>query len=79
MIARVQDRAIITYGFSPQADVRAINVEGKPEGTRYDVVVADRKNGTTRTIEGFFLCRIRWPLLPSANALASLTPFCVWR
>jgi len=58
MIARISDRKIITYGFSPQADVRAINVEGKPEGTRYDVVIADRKNDTTRTIEGFFLSAI---------------------
>jgi len=58
MIARISDRKIITYGFSPQADVRAINVEAKPEGTRYDVVIADRKNDTTRTIEGFFLSAI---------------------
>ncbi len=58
MIARISDRKIITYGFSPQADVRAINVEAKMEGTRYDVVVADRKHDTTRTIEGFFLSAI---------------------
>jgi len=55
MVARISDRKIVTYGFSPQADVRAINVEGKPEGTRYDVVVADRKTGAERTIDGFFL------------------------
>ena len=58
MIARVSDRKIITYGFSPQADVRAINLETKPEGTRYDVVISDRKNDTARTIEGFFLSAI---------------------
>jgi UDP-N-acetylmuramate--alanine ligase len=58
MIARISDRKIITYGFSPQADIRAINVEAKMEGTRYDVVVADRKNDTTRVIEGFFLSAI---------------------
>ena len=58
MIARIQDRKIVTYGFSPQADVRAINVEAKPEGTRYDVVFTDRKTNTTRTIDGFFLSAI---------------------
>jgi UDP-N-acetylmuramate--alanine ligase len=55
MIARIQDRKIITYGFSPQADVRAINCEAKADGMRFDVVVADRKTNTMRTIEGFFL------------------------
>jgi len=58
MIARIRDRKIITYGFSPQADVRAINVEAKPEGTRYDVVIADRKNNSNHTLEGFFLSAI---------------------
>ena len=55
MISRVQDRKIVTYGFSPQADIRAVNVEGRADGTRYDVVVTDRKTETSRTIEGFFL------------------------
>jgi UDP-N-acetylmuramate--alanine ligase len=55
MIARIQDRRIITYGFSPQADVRAIHLEARPEGSRFDVVVTDRKNDTARTIDGFFL------------------------
>ncbi|MFY9287075.1 MAG: UDP-N-acetylmuramate--L-alanine ligase [Alphaproteobacteria bacterium] len=58
MIARISDRKIITYGFSPQADVRAINVEAKMDGTRFDVVIADRKNDTSRTIDGFFLSAI---------------------
>jgi UDP-N-acetylmuramate--alanine ligase len=55
LVARVQDRKIVTYGFSPQADVRAVNVEQNADGTSYDVVFADRKSGSTRTIEGFFL------------------------
>jgi len=58
MIARISDRKIVTYGFSPQADIRAINVEAKQDGTRYDVVVSDRKNDTSRTIDGFFLSAI---------------------
>jgi UDP-N-acetylmuramate--alanine ligase len=67
LIARVQDRKIVTYGFSAQADVRAVNVEGKPEGTRYDVVIADRKTGTERVIDGFFL-----PVIGQHNVQNSL-------
>ncbi|MDD4615735.1 MAG: UDP-N-acetylmuramate--L-alanine ligase [Alphaproteobacteria bacterium] len=55
LVARVQDRRIVTYGFSPQADVRAVNVVPQPEGTHFDVVVTDRKKNTAQTIEGFFL------------------------
>ena len=55
MIGRIQDRRIVTYGFSPQADIRAVNLESQQDGTRFDVIVADRKNNATRTIENFFL------------------------
>lgn len=72
MIARVSDRKIITYGFSPQADVRAVNLEAKPEGTRYDVVISDRKHDTSRTIEGFFL-----PVIGQHNVQNSLAAIAV--
>lgn len=36
--ARVPDRRIVTYGFSPQADVRAVNVQTDVDGSRFDVV-----------------------------------------
>jgi len=55
LVARVHDRKIITYGFSPQADVRAINVEAGTDGTRFDVVVTDRRKNVAREINGFFL------------------------
>jgi len=67
LVARINDRKTITYGFSPQADVRAVNVVTKPEGTRYDVVVADRKTEQTRTIDGFFL-----PVIGQHNVQNSL-------
>jgi UDP-N-acetylmuramate--alanine ligase len=72
LAARINDRKIITYGFSPQADLRAINVEGKPEGTRYDVVFADRKRESTRTIDGFFL-----PVIGQHNVQNSLAAIAV--
>ena len=37
LTAAVRDRRIITYGFNPQADVRAENLEVGPDGARFDV------------------------------------------
>lgn len=72
MISRVSDRKIVTYGFSPQADIRGINIEAKPEGSRYDVVISDRKHDTTRTVEGFFL-----PVIGQHNVQNSLAAIAV--
>jgi UDP-N-acetylmuramate--alanine ligase len=47
----VTDRRVVTYGFNPQADVRAENIELETGGSRFDVVfrsrtgVEDRWNG----------------------------------
>ncbi|MEI8393769.1 MAG: UDP-N-acetylmuramate--L-alanine ligase [Rhodospirillaceae bacterium] len=54
MIPRVSDRRIVTYGFSPQAQVRAINLELSPEGARFDVVLSDRLEGSV-TMQGVTL------------------------
>jgi len=67
MIPRVSDRRIITYGFSPQADVRAVNLQPGPGGTRFDVIVTDRKVGTERTIDG-----LRLPMVGDHNAQNAL-------
>ncbi len=70
MIPRVADRKIITYGFSPQADIRGINLEMAPDGARFDVVITNRIAGESRTIEGLHL-----PMVGKhnvANALASV-------
>ena len=55
MIPRVSDRRIITYGFSPQADVRGENVSSGDGGTTFDVVISNRKTGETRHIQGLKL------------------------
>ncbi|MBT3359392.1 MAG: UDP-N-acetylmuramate--L-alanine ligase [Rhodospirillales bacterium] len=55
LIPKVTDRRVVTYGFSPQADVRAINLETVPGGSRFDVVLTDRKLGTSHTIVGLSL------------------------
>jgi UDP-N-acetylmuramate--alanine ligase len=55
MIPRVADRRIVTYGLSPQADVRAVNVVTGTGGARYDVELTDRITETSRVIKGIAL------------------------
>ncbi|MCB2014379.1 MAG: UDP-N-acetylmuramate--L-alanine ligase [Sphingobium sp.] len=51
ILPRVQDRRIVTYGFSAQADIRGENVQPYPGGNRFDVQVRER-DGSVRRIEG---------------------------
>jgi UDP-N-acetylmuramate--alanine ligase len=71
MIPRVADRRIITYGLSPQADTRAVNIVANTEGARYDVVLTDRFAGSSRVIEGFHLPM--FGLHNVENSLAAIT------
>ncbi|MCF8479538.1 MAG: UDP-N-acetylmuramate--L-alanine ligase [Rhodospirillum sp.] len=67
MIPELQDRKIITYGLSPQADVRGANVTLGPRGARFDVVLTDRITGESRVIEG-----VRLPMYGKHNVLNAL-------
>jgi UDP-N-acetylmuramate--alanine ligase len=59
MIPKLADRKIVTYGLSPQADVRAINLKLGPDGATFDVVVSERAAesgaGAEGTIHGLIL------------------------
>ncbi|MBE7636686.1 UDP-N-acetylmuramate--L-alanine ligase [Sneathiella sp. P13V-1] len=55
LIGRVSDRRLITYGMSPQADYRAVDVTFEAGGARFNVAVSDRLGGETRTMKGFEL------------------------
>jgi len=71
MIGRVEDRRIITYGFSPQADVRGENVVTGTSETSFDVALAERQHKEAQSIEGLQL-----PMLGHhnvQNALAAMT------
>src|SRR5476651_1021210 len=72
MIPRVAERRIVTYGMSPQADIRAINIVIDREGARYDVTIADRFNETSRTITGITL-----PMFGQHNVQNSLAVIAV--
>jgi UDP-N-acetylmuramate--alanine ligase len=51
ILSRIQDRRIVTYGFSAVADLRAENVQPDGVGSRFDAVVFER-DGARRSIEG---------------------------
>ena len=70
MIPHMADRRVITYGFSPQADVRVDRMVPDKNGTSFEVIVTDRQRGRTRLMPGF-----RLPMLGShnvQNALAAI-------
>src|SRR5262245_21329622 len=72
MIPRLSDRRIVTYGMSPQADVRAVNVNIGPGGTTYDVTIVDRLHEASRTLVG-----LKLPMLGAHNVQNSLAAIAV--
>ncbi len=71
LIPQVQDRKIITYGMSPQADIRAVNVKLDAAGGHYDVALRDR-TGKMRMIRDLHL-----PLVGAHNVQNSLAAIAV--
>ena len=70
MIPRLSDHRIITYGFSPQADVRAERLVADKRGATFEVAVTDRARNRSRRLGPF-----RLPMLGShnvSNALAAI-------
>jgi UDP-N-acetylmuramate--alanine ligase len=70
MIPRLSDRRLITYGFSPQADIRAERLVMDKLGSTFEVVITDRTRNRSRKMGPF-----RLPMLGShnvQNALAAL-------
>ncbi|WP_341704994.1 UDP-N-acetylmuramate--L-alanine ligase [Ferrovibrio sp.] len=55
MIGRITDRRVVTYGFSPQADVRAVNLRFDNRGAHYDIQIADRAHTAVEAITGVHL------------------------
>ncbi|MCB9948930.1 MAG: UDP-N-acetylmuramate--L-alanine ligase [Rhodospirillaceae bacterium] len=72
LIPRVLDRRILTYGFSPQADVRAVKVEMNGSVATFDARITDRIGRTARTIQG-----IRLPMLGHHNVQNALAGIAV--
>lgn len=71
MIPRL-DRRLVTYGFSPQADVRAETLLTDRAGATFEVVVTDRATGRARRLKPF-----RLPMLGSHNVQNALAAIAV--
>ncbi|HEY2131817.1 MAG TPA: UDP-N-acetylmuramate--L-alanine ligase [Acetobacteraceae bacterium] len=72
MIGRINDRRIVTYGLSPQADVRALDIAVDPTGANYDVAIAGRGIAPARLIRG-----LRLPMMGHHNVQNSLAAIAV--
>jgi len=55
LVARIEDRRVITYGENPQADVRFSNHRMDGASSVFDVMIRNRKRDATLTIEGLRL------------------------
>ena len=72
LIGRISDRRIVTYGFSPQAAVRAVDLNASPTGMHFDVALTDRASGDTRLLRGCHL-----PMHGEHNVLNALAALAV--
>jgi UDP-N-acetylmuramate--alanine ligase len=70
MIPALSDHRVVTYGFSPQADVRAERILSTKDGASFSVRISERATGKARTMGPFNL-----PMLGNhnvSNALAAI-------
>lgn len=67
LIGRVRDRRIVTYGTSPQADIRATNPRMENGQNTFDVTISDRKSGKQHELPA-----ISMPMPGRHNMLNSL-------
>ncbi len=72
MVGRIEDRRLITYGFNPQADVRATNVSFSEGAAHFDVSIIDR-----RTDEETRLPEISLPMPGQHNVQNALAAIAV--
>ncbi|MBE7211233.1 MAG: UDP-N-acetylmuramate--L-alanine ligase, partial [Gluconacetobacter diazotrophicus] len=72
MMPKLSDHRVVTYGLSPQADVRAERIVADKRGATFDVVVTDRLKQKTRKIGPF-----RLPMLGTHNVQNALAAVAV--
>ncbi len=73
LMAKILDRRVISYGTSPQADVRAVNIRQIAGGQVFDVELSD-KNGQPQTLKDVTL-----PMYGMHNVRNSLAALAVAR
>jgi UDP-N-acetylmuramate--alanine ligase len=72
MISRLSDRRVVTYGFSPQADVRAERLVADRLGSTFEVTITDRFRNRSRRMGPF-----RLPMLGQHNVQNALAAVAV--
>ncbi|MBV8578054.1 MAG: UDP-N-acetylmuramate--L-alanine ligase [Acetobacteraceae bacterium] len=72
MIPRLSDRRVVTYGFSPQADVRAERLVADRLGSTFEVTITDRFRNRSRRMGPF-----RLPMLGQHNVQNALAAVAV--
>jgi UDP-N-acetylmuramate--alanine ligase len=55
MVPKLSDRRVLTYGISPQADIRAADLRLGRDGARYDIVISDATSERGRIIPDLYL------------------------
>src|SRR5215471_10077537 len=64
LVGRIEDRRVITYGENPQADARLVDLTPMGAGSKFNVVIRDRKTDAAHEIAGITL-----PMPGQHNAL----------
>jgi len=72
LMARIENRRIVTFGFSGQADIRAVDVSFAQGGSRFSVEIDDRRQEERRRIDG-----LRLPMPGKHNVLNALAAIAV--
>ena len=72
LIGRIHDRHIVSYGVSPQAEVRAENIGVENGHSVFDVVIAERASEAERRLE-----RLSLPMLGEHNVMNALAAIAV--
>jgi len=67
LLPQLTDRKIVTYGMSPLAQVRGVNVVTDAKGVCFDAMISDRVNGGERIIKD-----VRLTMFGQHNVLNSL-------
>jgi UDP-N-acetylmuramate--alanine ligase len=55
LVAKVHDRRVVTYGYSPQADVRPVDIAYSEQGQHFSIEFSERISGDSSYNSGFVL------------------------
>ena len=74
LIGRIHDRRVVTYGMSPQADVRAVNLSAGSGKQCFDIEISGRADEAKKTIT-----EVKLPMAGHHNVMNALAAIAVAR